>query len=113
MKDDRKHVSFAGEGAGQAPLDLSRVRAQHGLGALQTVTVTATDLAEMGFCEMKAVLGGLYPDERRHPALEERRLEGLRVHAERNTVLERQLRTRRTQASQPGCSMPFQSSTTE
>lgn len=97
MKDDRKDVSLAGEGAGQVPLDLSRVRAQHGLGELHAVTVTATDLAEMGFCEMKAVLGGLYPDERHHPALAERRREGVRVHAERNAVLERQLRARPTQ----------------
>ncbi len=76
------------------PLDLSQVRAKHGLGALNTVTVTATDLAEMGFCEMKAVLSGLYPDERDHAALAERRREGVKVHAERHDTLRRQLGTR-------------------
>lgn len=73
----------------EGPLDLARVRERHGLGALAEVTVTATDLAALGYCELRVVLEGLHPAERIDPRWEERRRFGRRVHEERAARLRR------------------------
>lgn len=47
------------------------------------MTVTATDLAQMGYCEMCIVLSELFPHVPVRPHVAQRRVEGLREHARR------------------------------
>jgi len=77
------------------PIDLRKIRERHGLGGLEQVTVTATDLAEMGYCEMRVILSELHPHVQVQPHIARRRAEGQREHTNRFNRLRSALLGRR------------------
>lgn len=61
-----------------AQVDMRQPRSGAGIGGLEEITVTASDLAILEFCDMAVALSGSYPNETKHPDLTEPRTEGRR-----------------------------------
>jgi len=74
---------------GLADLDLSVVRERYGLAAIPHLTITASELANLGFCEAYVVLSGLHPRQAPTPEVAQRRAEGQQAHAARAAWLRR------------------------
>ncbi len=75
---------------GLADLDLSTVRAHYGLTAVPHLTITASELANLGFCEALVVLSGLHPRQPPTAEVAQRRAAGQQAHATRAARLRRQ-----------------------
>ena len=75
---------------GLADLDLSTVRARYGLTAIPHLTITASELANLGFCEALVVLSGVHPRQAPPAEVAQRRAEGQQSHATRAARLRRQ-----------------------
>lgn len=74
---------------GLGDLDLRAVRARYGLTAIPQITVTASELANLGFCEAWVVLSGVYPDQAVPPTVAQRRAAGTQAHQQRAACLRR------------------------
>lgn len=77
---------------GLVDLDLTAVRERYGLTAIPHITLTASELANLGFCEAFVVLSGLHPHHAPPPEVARRRAEGQQAHAARASWLRRRFR---------------------